>query len=339
MALQLPDDINGNDNGESAGTGCALDEASGIPPVPVLPEPVRSSCSRKRLDQGGDCNKLKKVKETTMDSQVGDFKKLKTKKFSGDLQDALDNVMGRPEMPDALKTEIKMATLTDAVHDHFAEVFSPPRIVPILRGRGYGYRATHSWDITHGCDLTVLRNQINVCKTIEQKKIAVLLFCPPCTMFSQIQKSNWNRMDPMVRVERLIDAVGQLDFSVWLMNLQLDRHRYFVFEHPVNASSWTRCNVKKLAARDGVYVVDFDQCKVGLKSPLGTPIQKRTRLLTNIPTVCQHFGKMQCNGCHEYHLRLEGTEAGLRLTNLSQVYPPEMCDLLATAIKEFLGEP
>ena len=62
--------------------------------------------------------------------------------------------------------------------------------------------------------------------------------------------------------------------------VQHNQGRLFGLEHPASAISWKQDVSTDLAALPGVYAVTFDQCMIGLKSPSGRPMRKRTRILT-----------------------------------------------------------
>ena len=83
----------------------------------------------------------------------------------------------------------------------------------------------------------------------------------------------------------------------------------------------------------GVMTVDFDQCKVGLRSPDGRPMKKRTRLLTNSSKVIRIFSELQCD-CETPHVQVLGTNLGIRLASYCQVYTPQLCMHLLQALRD-----
>ena len=90
--------------------------------------------------------------------------------------------------------------------------------------------------------------------------------------------------------------------------------------------------------------VDFDMCALGMTTPVTKlPLQKRTRLGTNLESVQAAFAARQC-ACMEYHFcdgkwkkhkTVQGCDHGIKISKHSQIYPPAMCELLARLIFEY----
>ena len=78
----------------------------------------------------------------------------------------------------------------------------------------------------------------------------------------------------------------------------------------------------------GVRTIMFDQCMVGLTSPSGTHMRKRTKLLTNSLHIAQAFSGRLCDRSHA-HTVIKGTELGYKLSRFAQIYPERMCELIA----------
>ena len=51
-----------------------------------------------------------------------------------------------------------------------------------------------------------------------------------------------------------------LRFCIILARMQLDGGRYFIYERPKTAASWKNPQVDGLAAVEGVFKTEFDQC-------------------------------------------------------------------------------
>ena len=69
---------------------------------------------------------------------------------------------------------------------------------------------------------------------------------------------------------------------------QIKLGSYFIFEHPLNASSWREHSVLRVASLEGVGTTVIDQCAYGLRSVdnIGeAPARTSTRLLSNLPTL------------------------------------------------------
>ena len=97
--------------------------------------------------------------------------------------------------------------------------------------------------------------------------------------------------------------------------------RYFIFEHPREASSWTDPELVALMQEDSVEVVEFNQCMLGWTSTdeIGTaPAQEGTRRLTNMQAANVVLSKC-CN--HEHTL----VHPKSKVAKVTQEYPTEFC--------------
>ena len=87
--------------------------------------------------------------------------------------------------------------LTGAVDDEkheFMEVYSPPRVAPVLHRRQPG--AYLSIDIDTGYDLSRFDVRRTVVQLLQTHRPTFLMLSPPCTMFSKLQNCNRKRVDP-----------------------------------------------------------------------------------------------------------------------------------------------
>ena len=92
-----------------------------------------------------------------------------------------------------------------------------------------------------------------------------IILSPVCQAFSCMFASNHSRMDPKERREKEALGIEMLLFSIELAWHQVQEGRYFVFEHPLSASSWRTESLQLLAAADGVSRVPLDMCSFGLQ--------------------------------------------------------------------------
>jgi hypothetical protein len=81
------------------------------------------------------------------------------------------------------------------------------------------------------------------------------------------------------------NAIEHMNFAISLYIEQVQAGRYFLHEHPKNASSWNLPAMEELMKVSGVLLSHADQCQYGAQvahGPLkGRPIKKPTRFLTN----------------------------------------------------------
>ena len=213
----------------------------------------------------------------------------------------------------------------DEKHE-FMEVYSPPRVAPVLHRRQPG--AYLSIDIDTGYDLSRFDVRRTVVQLLQTHRPTFLMLSPPCTMFSKLQNCNRKRVDPERQLRRLAEATLHLDFAMLLARLQSAHGRFFCFEHPAGASSWQCPSVQALVAA-GARKTVFDQCRFNLRHPVTQqPMRKRTAMLSNSAAVAELFGNKMC-ACDEPHYAIQGPCQGMPLSRLCQRYTPELCDQIA----------
>ncbi len=224
-----------------------------------------------------------------------------------------------------------------SLRDDFLELFSPPRVAAYLRGLGYraGLSAdlTTGWNFTHADTRQALRFQLAA------RRPRVVLTSPPCTWYSALNVL-WNipKMDPEVAARRAEHAHMLFDFAMEVLSLTAASGGGIVHEHPEKANSWKRASCLSVQQQHPlVCTVKFDQCCFGLCSPNGTPMRKRTVLMTNMSAVVATFDKRFCDRQH-YHRTIQGQEAGHRISSFAQVYPPLMVEALGQAVIQHIQQ-
>ena len=229
------------------------------------------------------------------------------------------------------KIEEEGANQIQCLPHHFMEFYSPPRVALPLRRTGFFAR--YSFDLMTGYDFLKFEDRARALRLYETHAPFFVMLSPPCTMFSKMQTLNLKKMQPQIRKQRFADANCMLDFAMHIADRQLRGNRFFCHEHPPGASSWRRASIAELANKPNVFLVSFDQCRTGLRTPSGLkPIQKRTVLMTNSREIHNIFSPLQCN-CTEEHAVIQGSESGLQLSSWCQVYSPELVDHLADAVR------
>eukprot|EP00438_Fugacium_kawagutii_P010346 Skav210917 [mRNA] locus=scaffold4127:40486:41746:+ [translate_table: standard] len=216
-------------------------------------------------------------------------------------------------------------------HD-IMEFYSPPRLCP--RAGEFGMVGVISLDKVHGWDALNPNHRRIARQLLVHLKPSFLMLGPPCTFFSPLMHMwNFKKMSPKMIAARRKEAHAMVSQAVDSCKEQHDSERFFVFEHPNRASSWRTTKLKQAIRWPGTYTVDFDQCSLGLVSPLGQPMKKRTRLFTNSRVVVKRFAHCQCR-CETEHRRIQGSECGVQLSKHAQCYPPNMVRLLLQCAKE-----
>jgi hypothetical protein len=188
-----------------------------------------------------------------------------------------------------------------------------------------------------GWDLLNPLVQLAVIEEVQRRRPCMIMLSPPCTMYSALQRTNIPRMDPNKLETRWAEAHTLLDFAMDLATAQVRSRRFFTFEHPATASSWSRESVQKVMSLEGVTAARFHQCVFGLRSPSGNqPMKKATVFLSNLPQVHRRFDG-QCCKCTEPHLAIQGTQEGWRVSTFAQKYPEPMVEALLDALAEHLA--
>ena len=158
----------------------------------------------------------------------------------------------------------------------------------------------------------------------------MLYLSPPCTIFSPLQELfNKHKTAPEVWDRKWDEGVLHVDYATQCAKKQLARRARFMFEHPQRATSWRDVkSLRALCKTPGVQAVDFDMCSVGLVSPSGQAMRKRTRIITN----CKHLAdKLQLCQCPRDHIHqpIDGSDQGHSLSRWAQCYPPALVRILA----------
>ncbi len=246
---------------------------------------------------------------------------------------------GLPFVPDDLEQQMRSPkrcrTSSVATFDHvFAEVFSPPRMAPVFVERGF--LAVHSFDILQGCDLLDPEQRRRVVDIIGLCRPRHLMISPPCTVFSQMQRSNVSRRkDTNKWCRRYAEGVELFNFALELAEIQQTGGRFFTIEHPSGASSWKLPQCEKFFHMSDVKFAVFHQCVFGAKTKFfKMPTLKPTALLTNSPSVYAAFHEKFCRGRHSFHARVHGSEGGMTRTAHAAIYPRKFCSALATCMLE-----
>ena len=259
----------------------------------------------------------------------------------------------RPEMPfEDLAVESGIAAPLG--RDHLWEIYSPPRIGPVLRA--LGGRCKRSVDLGNFWNLADPGSQHCLLSDVLAMRPYMLMMGPPCTMFSMLVFSNWLRMERSEREARLAEACTFADVTAWLADLQIQVGDYFAIENPEGSQIWSRpnaslqqvlklpsaipwnnmtplgnsCLASKVRDLPGECVV-FDMCEFGMTCPRGRPIKKTTILKTNCQALADAFRDRKCQGMHE-HIQISGSVDGKSLSKHAQVYPPLFCDTVAKAV-------
>ncbi len=216
-----------------------------------------------------------------------------------------------------------------------AEVYSPPRIVTeaakkgLITGSSMDLTTTDEMD--RPWDFTKIHMRNHAIRRIMDEKPAVLMLSPVCTHFSQAMASNWARMTPEQKADKMKVARTHLKFACQLALLQHRAGRYYVLEHPRTATSWAEPCIQELEARTFAKKIIIDQCMYGLvivdTDKVAKPAKKPTIIMTNCPAMSCTLG-LRCDGKHEHCILV-----GKHRTSKAQVYPEKLCKAIVEGIE------
>jgi len=215
-----------------------------------------------------------------------------------------------------------------------AEVFSLPRVCKAAQQAGL--KCGGSYDILNGWDLRVEGKRKELREHLRTLRPRLLIVCPPCGPFSQLQELNKMR-NLKGYLQKLSEGKMLLRFAMELCKDQMDRGDLFLFEHPQGAKSWSDPSVQKLLHDSRVYKETLDQCMYGLKDHVsGKPHRKRTGIMVNCESVAKRLRTM-CDRTHE-HEHVMGcvkTKMGWKTrSRMAQAYPPKLVQAMIQGLKD-----
>jgi len=137
-------------------------------------------------------------------------------------------------------------------------------------------------------------------RLVRTQKPYMLVGSPSCKDFCTWQALNEAKSkDPSAMKAAKIASIMHLNFVASLYHEQIQGGRYFLHEHPLNATSWQEESIAELLERNDVQRVHGDQCQYGATAAHGPskggPIKKPTGFMTNSPEVAAALSK-RCTG-------------------------------------------
>ena len=163
-------------------------------------------------------------------------------------QDAADEVV--PPLLDAADEVVPPPRVLLPPVVDFLEVYSPDRVATRIALRGG--RCGPSCDLTTGFDLCTIEGRAAVLALIAELRPTVLFTSAPCTFYSSLNVMfNHARLTPHQFARKRRDADHLLNFGFMLCRIQARNGRYYVHEHPRNATSWANPAVADLLADGG----------------------------------------------------------------------------------------
>ena len=164
-----------------------------------------------------------------------------------------------------------------------------------------------------------------------------MLTCSPRKMYSKMMQMNVKAMSPDQFRIATQESEVLFDFGMLLINSQIANKSGYIHEHPQSASSWRKRKIQALLESEHNNIVDFDQCWFGHKYPgKDLHIQKRTRILSNMPTVLAKFKDCFCPGDHA-HGTIQGSHLGKQISAYAARYPSNMVWAIGSAVIDHIA--
>ena len=144
--------------------------------------------------------------------------------------------------------ETQVAKDLDKLAVYVVEIYSRPRAT--VRAPKWGVRAGEAIDLTTGWDFTRAEDRQMASRYLDEQESMLLIGSPMCTMFCRLQNlSPWNE----VNEELWCEAIEHMEFVVRLYEKQRAEGRWFLHEHPAQATSWVLTAVEQLREKGGCY--------------------------------------------------------------------------------------
>jgi len=190
-----------------------------------------------------------------------------------------------------------------AVRNLVSEVWSPPRVTKLLSKfptcglvPGFALDLTvddelgEAWDFDRKCKRDAALERVR------REKPKFLVLSPMCRAFSSWQNLNKINQDPSETRSQKMRAMIHLRFAMELAKEQIVGGRYFVFEHPAMATSWSERCVKTVMDLPDVERVMAHMCQFDYSDPRdGSPLKKPTYFLSNSEEILANLER-RCSG-------------------------------------------
>ncbi|CAK9112833.1 Copia protein [Durusdinium trenchii] len=175
------------------------------------------------------------------------------------------------------------------------------------------------WNFLRSHDREVAR------KLLSKEIPYFLVIAFPCSFWSILLNLN----PPKDHERRLKEAMQLLRFAIQLARDQHARGLHFVLENPQSSRAWSLDEMQKALSALQARLVDFHQCRFGLRGRNGQLVRKATRLATSSDYIVQTLDGMKCLGNHDH----EHVIGGAHISRPSGHYPWELAKTLVKGME------
>ncbi|CAK9012529.1 Copia protein, partial [Durusdinium trenchii] len=176
------------------------------------------------------------------------------------------------------------------------------------------------WNFLRSHDREVAR------KLLSKEIPYFLVIAFPCSFWSILLNLN----PPKDHERRLKEAMQLLRFAIQLARDQHARGLHFVLENPQSSRAWSLDEMQKALSALQARLVDFHQCRFGLRGRNGQLVRKATRLATSSDYIVQTLDGMKCLGNHNHEHIIGGTH----ISRPSGHYPWELAKTLVKGMEK-----
>ena len=97
-------------------------------------------------------------------------------------------------------------------------------------------------------------------RMLDEDKPLLLVVSPMCGPFSAMNNINYSKMPVDEGRTKIKGAMQHVKFALELCLKQYKESRFFIFEHPASASSWSTTMVRQMLSLQGIMTAKFDFC-------------------------------------------------------------------------------
>lgn len=127
-------------------------------------------------------------------------------------RDSMDSTHMRTLWSARLTGRIPGLIANSVPRDDFMEIFSPPRIAPLLQAMGFRSEVSVDIDTGYDCMNKCIKREVNI--MMEHRRPRVVHLSSPCTVFSKLMAFNRNKMAPDVWNAKYEHGSSLLDYSM-----------------------------------------------------------------------------------------------------------------------------
>ena len=200
-----------------------------------------------------------------------------------------------------------------------SELYSQPRVS--AKAAEMGLQAGSSFDLKNGYDFNKDVDRCRAWGKLKKERPDLLIVCPPCGPFSQLQSWNYKRMEKGKAMVILGEGVAHLEFAMKVFEWQVRRGGLALFEHPAGSKAWQEESVQKASRLEGVRRVVGDQCQFSLRVRPQKRSTRRQLGFSPTPNALQKSSTSDVPEAMNTSLLLGAGQKGRRSIPLSCVRP------------------